>query len=268
MNDLLFKIYELVPAKLRKTLTQTGIFNPLKRFVAGSSRGLRHVTVDVLWNGAVKFKFHAPIKIADKAKNRGIENTLLRNSLRLLGNTKNANVLDVGCNYGFLSSVWALSHQVATVHAFEPHAEICNSVRKTIQMNGLDNKLFLHQKAVGSMNKTVDMFFYRTSSNAQVVGNAEPERHPVQQVTLDSFCAENGIVRCDLIKIDIDGLELEVLKGAENIIRNCRPVIVVETNDNPKLLELLTAYGYSLLDMKLMPVEAEMPPNLFAIPSR
>lgn len=62
----------------------------------------RMVNVMVNWEKDSYFNFFAPIKIAEKAKNRGIENTLLRNSLTLLGSTvNNRTILDVGANYGF-----------------------------------------------------------------------------------------------------------------------------------------------------------------------
>ena len=53
------------------------------------------------------------------------------------------------------------------------------------------------------------------------------------------------------IKIDVEGAELEVLKGSLNVIKNCNPVILVEIQNKKSYLEikeLLSPYGYTAVD--------------------
>lgn len=58
-----------------------------------------------------------------------------------------------------------------------------------------------------------------------------------------------ALARCDLIKIDAEGFEPQVLKGADQTIARCRPVIYAE-NDRPaqqqEVISMLDAMGYSL----------------------
>ncbi len=88
-----------------------------------------------------------------------------------------------------------------------------------------------------------------TAANFNAVCNpggcelSESGASEVQVVTLDEFHLD----RLDFLKADVEGMELEVLKGAEQTIARCRPLIYAE-NDRPgateKLLAWLTAHGY------------------------
>ena len=76
--------------------------------------------------------------------------------------------------------------------------------------------------------------------------------------TLDEFVSREGISRIDLIKLDVDGNELPVLKGALNALQTCKPTLVMEmspyvhleqNNSFAELVELLADLGYSLNDI-------------------
>ena len=94
-------------------------------------------------------------------------------------------------------------------------------------------------------------------------------RHPIhlslskkatkRQTTLDSFINDNNISRLDFIKIDTDGYELEILKGAINSLKRFKPVIVFElatyllkeNNQSYSDFEkILIPLGYKLIDGK------------------
>jgi FkbM family methyltransferase len=230
---------------------------------------LRQVTVSVKWNNLVSFKFYAPLKIAEKAKNRGIENTLLRNSISLLKTEKkDAIVFDVGANYGFLSTVWAKSvcSEGRKVFSFEPHPQVAASLQKTIHLNALEESVILSNVAVGKNPGFIKMFLYGTTSNVTAREVKPQAIGEVKQITLDSFTQEYGITCCDLIKIDTDGSEMQVLQGARNVIQKFKPLIVVETNGCKAVLDLLAQLNYTLLDMNLKKITGkEIPPNVFAV---
>jgi hypothetical protein len=71
------------------------------------------------------------------------------------------------------------------------------------------------------------------------------EEFQVAQMPLDTMALE----RCNLIKIDVDGQELDILKGAEETIARCRPFLYCE-NDKPDqypdLLPWMHSHGYRL----------------------
>jgi len=73
-----------------------------------------------------------------------------------------------------------------------------------------------------------------------------------EENTLDSYVSINNITSLDLIKLDVDGNELDVLSGANNILKNLRPVIIMELapsqydnqNDFLKVVDILMSAGY------------------------
>jgi FkbM family methyltransferase len=88
----------------------------------------------------------------------------------------------------------------------------------------------------------------RKSSNTEFIGQpvdySEEKLRPVQGITIDSLAAP----RIDFIKIDVEGMELEVLAGAAQSIAKNKPVLLIETikADAAKLCEWLIARGYKV----------------------
>ena len=81
----------------------------------------------------------------------------------------------------------------------------------------------------------------------QARGHDVRRREYVRMAALDGF----GFDRVDLMKIDAEGMELEVLAGAAGIIGRCRPVILAEylKVNRRKLREALSVYGYDLFTL-------------------
>jgi hypothetical protein len=81
---------------------------------------------------------------------------------------------------------------------------------------------------------------------------------PVQLETLDEFCGEHGFKQIDILKIDTQGYDLQVLKGATRLLAGRRVrAVVLEANFVPmyerqatfsELHELLSSHGYRLVD--------------------
>jgi FkbM family methyltransferase len=133
-----------------------------------------------------------------------------------LANCKSRRVaIDVGAHIGLWS--WNLSHWFAKVEAFEPvpaHQECF-----LMNMSGRSN-WSLHPFALGDHEDTVAMYTGPASSgDTWVKGKGE-----IPMRTLDSF----GLNEVDFIKIDCEGYEEFVLRGAVTTIFYNRPVIVVE----------------------------------------
>ena len=84
-------------------------------------------------------------------------------------------------------------------------------------------------------------------------GNRKKPKVPVQQKTLDSFNFSN----VDYIKIDVEGHELKVLKGATNTIKKYNPLIIMEENGSAVLwkkgksneaIDYLLSLNYKIVD--------------------
>ena len=79
----------------------------------------------------------------------------------------------------------------------------------------------------------------------------------IQTITLDRFCIEHK-VHPNLVKIDVEGAELLVLRGAVNLLRESQPTIILAVHpywlpagqSSQQILEFLTRYGYTVYDSK------------------
>ena len=141
-------------------------------------------------------------------------------------NTTNKRVaIDVGANYGFVSE--HLSKQFDEVKSFEIVPDILNCLVENVKGRELNN-VEVFPYGLGEDEGEIDIYFNpRFSGHASHFKNIDINDHdPIKcnVRTLDSF----GFTEVDFIKIDVEGLELEVLKdGIETIKRN-RPVITTE----------------------------------------
>lgn len=224
---------------------------------------------------SVDFLFYASLQVAAKAKRKGVENKLLSNSIKLLekfkGDRTDITILDVGSNFGYLSLVWASSvAKNGRVVAFEPNSKVADSLIKSINRNGLQEKLQVENIALGRVEGEVTIYEFNTTSNVLLVEDLiETNRNKISMSTIDDYVKQNNFESIDLLKIDVDGIELDILKGASKIIKRDRPIIIVEVNADEEIFDFLKEHNYLLLDMQLEePTKkiANLPPNVFGIP--
>ena len=130
--------------------------------------------------------------------------------------------LDLGANMGtYMLAMSALASK-GEVHAFEPDPVLFNDLRRTLLENEIDNVL-LYQEVVGIDNirgEFVEDPEWRSSSHFMPGGG------PCAARSIDSL----GLDRVDLIKIDIEGSELDALAGAADTIKRCNPLVLMEFN--------------------------------------
>ncbi|MBB6681139.1 FkbM family methyltransferase [Aequorivita sp. 609] len=276
INKFVLRLYSTLSPQIRNRIGRSKLLKPIRDIVLRSNGTYKQVKVLVkrkYLEYETEFAFIASIKVASKAKNRGIENTILHNSINLIKTYKtkenNAIVLDVGANFGYLSLVWANSISLqGKVIAFEPNLKVYNSFDNSIKINKLEERILLNNLAVGSKNRNVELFSDSTSSNILQSQSKNRRSTTIEMVSLDSFCNRIGLNQCDLVKIDVDGIELDILKGADKLIEICNPIFIVETNDDNKLIDFFLKRNYQILDMKLNPFNLPntLPQNIFCIP--
>ena len=139
---------------------------------------------------------------------------------------------DVGAGFGFYSSLAA--RLGAQVFAFEPDEENAKSVRHHADLNALSTKIEIVRSAVLA---TSGVTHYEPASQERGHGNgqiSEVMNCPgaaltVRCTSLDDFVGLNPPP--DLIKIDVEGSESEVLKGAEELLDRFRPEVICEVHD-------------------------------------
>jgi FkbM family methyltransferase len=150
-------------------------------------------------------------------------------------------VLDIGAHIG-LVTIPAASVIAAggKVYAFEPSAANGRTLRDHLRRNGLSNVEVIDALA-GDSDRDEVPFFERAEDSGMnsVVLRKEPEAYVEtrkRQIAIDSFCTERNISP-EVIKIDVEGYEIEVLNGARRTICNARPHIFLSVH--PQELRLL-----------------------------
>lgn len=134
------------------------------------------------------------------------------------------------------------------VYAFEPQRIIFQTLCANQVLNGLDNveafQIGLGSRAFQAKTTVVD---YQSPGNFAAVqlSSQATAGETIQVRPLDDVLPD--LPACKLLKVDVEGMELEVLEGAERLIMRTRPFIYAENNRrerSPGLLKWLTSHGY------------------------
>jgi len=142
-------------------------------------------------------------------------------------------LLDVGANIGLISLAVLRRVPNVKIHAFEPGPHQQRLFATTIFANRLEDSIVLNGVAISDRNGVINfqVHDYKSSSgdgilDTQRAGNTKAVS--VETITLDSWWIKNNQPRVDVVKIDVEGGELLVLRGMQDLINKCRPDIVLE----------------------------------------
>lgn len=156
------------------------------------------------------------------------------------------NVYDVGANIGAHTIFFAQTvGPQGRVLSFEPQRPVFQTLCANVALNALDNVMTFHAGAgEGAGTATVPLLNYNSEGNFGGISlSGQQGGETVQVMALDQI----GLPSLALIKIDVEGMELEVLKGAAQTIAKHMPALYVENDRKEKSPELLThvlAMGY------------------------
>ena len=180
-------------------------------------------------------------------------------------------ILDIGMNIGM--NTWEYATFAKEVHGFEPVPATYQVALDNIALNknhqdpelgwykkdgvwaslAITGEIHTYNVALGPQAESIEMHIkkndghnrvsndgYLTPTGKPVKVNTGYQRVSVEQVTLDSY----NFTDVDIIKIDVEGYELNVLSGAEETIKNNRPIVQVEcVVTQPK------AFGQTIQDL-------------------
>lgn len=166
---------------------------------------------------------------------------------------KGDSFIDIGSNIGLMSLFASqLIGENGTVYSFEPEPETFGILKKNIEINKRNN-ILTFDTAIGSETNTATIYSGTRGSRGSASLIKPDEKNSsgkeVQVQTLDEFIAANTISNIRMIKIDVEGWELEVLKGARQLLGNPNaPIVSIEYSglhpvQNGQLLEV---YKYIL----------------------
>lgn len=167
---------------------------------------------------------------------------------------------DIGANQGFYTILAAKRvGSQGKVFAFEPAPTEYRKLRRNLLMNRCQN-VVMESQAVGAYEGLTE--FYMCFDHQ---GSFSSIRHPAEDVisrkklievpitTLDLYIQNNNISSMDFMKLDVEGGELDVLKGAGGVLTKLRPLVLCEVADirtrqwgykASELCEFLAGYGY------------------------
>jgi FkbM family methyltransferase len=159
--------------------------------------------------------------------------TLIRGLTEALGG-REGDAIDVGANIGVVAA--SLARHLGPrgrVHAFEPSPSTFNVAAATLALNDLDN-VTLIEAVVGDANE--DVVFHTTPGNSAIASArwhddlylCERSELVVPSRTLDRWAEESGLANLLLVKIDVEGYEMNVLRGSLQTIKRHRPTMVYE----------------------------------------
>lgn len=157
-------------------------------------------------------------------------------------------VLDIGANIGNHSLYLAIVARAA-VHAFEPNDALCQGLEQSIQANDLENLVTVHQAGVSD---AAGFATFRNQDTANLGAQSltvqrDANEAPIRLVRLDDLIFDLPV---SMVKIDVEGMELDVLDGARKLIQTDRPLLYIEAQtvtDFEKHAHFLESFGYFYL---------------------
>jgi len=188
---------------------------------------------------------------------------------RYLSLPKDGVVFDIGANFGAMTLRFARLVPFGRVYAFEPTFYAFDRLTKNIALNPvLAKRITAVQSFVSSdlCDRAVQQVYASWKVGGadgekghKIHGGLKKSVQGVPAVSIDQFCLQQDLHRADLIKIDTDGYEMEVLKGARRLIEKFRPAVIFEIGlyllDEAGIcfddyLEFFYPLGYRLYDSK------------------
>jgi len=156
----------------------------------------------------------------------------------------------IGANFGVWVAALAAAHPTAHVYCFEPTPDTFTALCDNIALNGLRNVTPL-QLAVSD---SAGILPFQITENASNLNRLAPIKPPaedlhrgrfigartaeVRSVVLDDFCRDGGIDRIGFLKIDVEGADLCVLRGARDLLRRRAIELMLIEVDPDNLQEL------------------------------
>lgn len=155
---------------------------------------------------------------------------------------KGETVVDAGSQYGDYSLLCSKVYGAGKVISFEPLEHIYDAFVRAVQMNSVNN-IEIHNAAVSSSDSTVEIHNFDGQMGSKF-GNSPTKA--VKSVKLDSVVSG----QVDILKIDVEGFEIDALEGARRIIKENHPKIIIEVHSRDlkrKTLNLLEEYEYIVI---------------------
>jgi len=128
--------------------------------------------------------------------------------------------VDAGAHVGYFSVL--ANHLCREVYAFEPTPEVFEVLKRNAHGRNIKTRNY----ALSDINGSIFMFSHKipgSGANSKYFNRGNAVKSAVRTIRLDDV-----VPKADFIKIDVEGMEFEILRGAERILRECHPVVAAE----------------------------------------
>ena len=174
-------------------------------------------------------------------------------------------IVDAGANIGFLSMNFAKLCPQGRIYSFEPDSENFDYLQRNKNNNHFTN-IYLFKTALGEQTGRAELYkMYDNNPGANRILSNKPGQNIASETieisVLDDFYKKGTIQKVDLLKIDVEGFEPFVLRGAREIIQRFRPVLFIELAEvnlrqqgytARQLIELVESFHYNVEDARTM----------------
>ncbi len=181
------------------------------------------------------------------------------NGVAFINFAQKINIIDVGASDGIATKFFCRKLNVNKIFCFEPYKPYV----KTLKKLGIKN-IKIYPYGIDKLNKYYDVFFPRYkffSKNLDLITYTfYNKKKLIEQINLDFIFKKNIEIvkqkiylkkikkiktKIHFIKIDVNGHELSVIKGLDNIIKRDKPALMIETGEDIKDIErFLTKYNF------------------------
>lgn len=132
---------------------------------------------------------------------------------------KGSIAFDIGANIGY--TTLSMCKNFDKIYAFEPDPRSLVLLKQNIKLNNFVNKTEIRQTAMGEKKEVKTLFLSKQPNLTSFVSAKRLERKlDINVTTIDDFCAEAKIMP-EFLKMDIEGFEVEVLRGGRKIFETC-----------------------------------------------
>jgi len=168
------------------------------------------------------------------------------------------NVVDIGANFGWYTTLFASLSSSGKVYSYEPSPYASAILRDNVELNDMRGGVKIREVGVGSQS-SIELIDTSNSGLAHIVHESNNTTTQIKVVSLDDDLSDL-VGKIAYIKIDIEGFEFFALQGAINILTSTdQPIIQIEVNDDAlersgssrnQLVKFLSKLGYRFYEAK------------------
>jgi FkbM family methyltransferase len=177
-------------------------------------------------------------------------------------------VADVGAYRGYFTAISSkIVGSEGRIYSFEPEPNNFEILSKVIQLGRLKN-VNAFRLALSDSDGSEFLYLSQFPSMHSLVLERSHRKIAVPCMKLDTIARLKGFPRLDLVKVDVEGAELKVLKGCERIVDEFKPVFSIDINHYPRqfeeILSFIRKFNY---EIRPLYSEAGRPYSIVAYPS-